>query len=165
MRDGLLPPDAVRMIPRSSSEEPGTNVRSLISDLRLGFVKDYEIEEILNAIPREIMRRKIYQYAGLDASFLMTLTQQVRLVDSVVNQLVHTDGTLKPVSADVDISLKDALNLSTKVTQMMLRDLPKIYNLERVAKMEQAIGDVMEKYLTPGQQDEVLRRLEELSAT
>jgi hypothetical protein len=161
----FLPPDAVEIIPRSSTIDAANNVISLISDLKAGFVKEHEIEAILNAIPRDIMRNKIYQYSGLDASFLATLKQQIRLIDTVVSQMIHTDGTLKPASSEFDMSLKDVLNLSAKVTQMMLRDLPRIYNLERVAKMEQAIGDIMEEYLSPELQDKVLRRLEELSAT
>lgn len=147
--------------PRSTEDVP-ESIQALISDLDNNRVSEEQLDILISFFPRERMRKLVHEYAGLDASMLMTLTQQVKLMDAVVGQLIDTDGTLKQVSG-VEISLKDALNISARVTQMILRDLPKIYSLERTMNLEVAMGDIMEEYFTPEQQQKVLQRLEELS--
>lgn len=100
----------------------------------------------------------------MDASFLTSLTKQVQLVDAVLNNLIEPDGRLKPSAVDLDISLKDALTLSTRVTQMLLRDLPRLYTVDRLQRMERALGDVMDEYFSEEQQQKVLIRLQELTS-
>lgn len=92
------------------------------------------------------------------------LTKQIRLVEAVLNQLVTPDGQLRPVPEGIDISLKDALTISSRNTQMLLKDLPKMYTVDRLQRLERAIGDVMDEHFTPEQQSKVLDRLQELTA-
>lgn len=130
-----------------------------------GTLSQAAVLELFNAAPSETLRSLVQKVAGTDASFLMTFTRQVQLVEAVLNQLVHPDGRLKPGAVDADISLKDALTMSSRVSQMMLRDLPKLYTVDRIQRLEKAIGDVMEDHMTTEQQTLVLERLQELTGT
>ena len=81
-------------------------------------------------------------------------------VDTVLRRIVGEDGT--ELQEDGSMSLKDALNLSLKVTQIMVRDLPKIYSLDRVQRQEEALRRVMETHLTREQQEALLEELEKI---
>lgn len=129
-----------------------------------GTYNENEIMKLLNSLPQETLRKLIYRFAGMDASFLTMLTKQIRLVEAVLNQLVTPDGQLRPVPEGIDISLKDALTISSRNTQMLLKDLPKMYTVDRLQRLERAIGDVMDEHFTPEQQSKVLDRLQELTA-
>jgi hypothetical protein len=161
----LLPPGVTPLQSASLQRHAGDVVSALLDAVEQGRVSENDLQRILKAIPRDTMRRLVYEYAGMGASLLMTLNKQVALVDSVLNQLVSPDGQLKPYLGEggPPLSLKDAMNLSVKCSQLILRDLPKVYNVERVQRLEMAIGEVMEKHLSVEQQAEVLRRLEELT--
>lgn len=144
-----------------------TNLTGALEEVRVGLhegtITQAEALELFAAIPSETMRILVQKASGMDASFLLTFTRQVQLVEAVLNQLVYPDGRLKPGAADADISIKDALTMSARVSQMMLRDLPKLYTVDRIQRMERAIGDVMEQHMTPEQQSMVLTRLQELT--
>lgn len=161
----ILPPGVAPLQTASLQRHVNDAVAQVCDGIVHGTVGDAEVEAILKVVPRDRMRRLVYEYAGMGSSLLMTLNKQVALVDSVLSQLVSPDGHLKPQLSDggPPISLKDAMNLSVKCSQLILRDLPKVYNVERVQRLEMAIGDIMEKHLTPEQQSEVLKRLEELT--
>lgn len=160
----ITPPDAEELTVPSEDHRRKPQVEYIKTALEMDWLTDEEMSDILESFPLTKMRHLVYKYAGMDASLFMTLKQQVRLVNSVVNNLVTPAGEIRPSAADAEISLKDALMLSERVTRMMLKDLPEVYNLERVAKLEQAMGDVMEKNFTPEQQSLVLDRLQELTA-
>ena len=117
---------------------------------------------LVNAMSPSARRDMVSKIAGLDASVLMTFKQQISLVDTVLRRIVNEDGTVTANSEDYDIPLKDALNLSLKVTQVMVRDLPKIYTLDRVQRQEDALRKVMETCLTRDQQEKVLLELERI---
>ena len=117
---------------------------------------------LVNAMSPSARRDMVSKIAGLDASVLMTFKQQISLVDTVLRRIVNEDGTVTANSEDYDIPLKDALNLSLKVTQVMVRDLPKIYTLDRVQRQEDALRKVMETCLTRDQQENVLLELERI---
>ena len=62
------------------------------------------------------------------------------------------------------MSPKDILNMSLKVSQMMIKDLPKVYSMNRVQMMEQAIGEVIEKEMTRNQQEAFIDALDKRMA-
>ena len=110
---------------------------------------------IFEAMSPSVRREIVNKTAGLEASLLMTFKEHVALVDSIVKYIAEGEKT------DYDISLKDALAISVRLTQIMVKDLPKLYNIERIQKQEQALIKVMRNHLTREQQDAFL---EELSA-
>lgn len=165
----ILPPGADALHSLSARSQAQHGMRGLIEQFRMlmatGQVSEAQLTPLINSIPRETMRKLVYSYAGMDASLFLTLKQQVTLVDRILANLVTPDGQLRPIPEDMpSISLKDAVMMSTRVTQMILRDLPRVYNLEKVAKMEIALGNVMERHLSPSQQAEVLAELERAMA-
>lgn len=128
-----------------------------------GNLPDELLISFLEKLPQETLRTIVQRVAGTDTSFIMTFTKQVKLVDAVLNSIVYPDGRLKPQSEDLDISLKDALRMSLDISKVMVRDLPKLYGMDRVQKLEQALADVMESEMTAEQRDKVLERLSEIS--
>ena len=138
-------------------------LRELVYRAQVGQLPDSVLFEFLQHLPQETLRQVVQKIAGTDTSFIMTFTKQVKLVDAVLNSIVHPDGRLKPQSEDLDISLKDALRMSLDISKVMVRDLPKLYGMDRVQKLEQALADVMESEMTAEQRDKVLERLSEIS--
>lgn len=135
-------------------------VEAIIGLIRQDMVSSEDQERILNAMTPNAQRALVAKIAGLDASIVMTIKKQIHLVDTVLRRIVSEDGTILHSAEDYDISLKDALNLSHKVSQMILRDLPKVYGIERIQKQEEALRRVMEKHLTRDQQEAMLMELE-----
>lgn len=154
-----LPPLAT-----ASSAAPDDLTQEVIKLISTQRISNSQIQQIIEAIPTETLRELVRKVAGTDESFLMTFKKQVALVDAVINQLVDKQGNLKPRAEEVEITLKDALTLSTKVSEMMVRHLPKLYTVDRIQRLERAIGDVMEEFMTAEQQQAVLLRLHELTA-
>lgn len=125
-----------------------------------------EIVELFNNLSPAMKRDIVAQVAGLDASILLTFKRQVEMVDAILGKMISNQNTLTGFNEeDTGISLKDALGMSIKLTQMMIKDLPKIYNLERIQRQERALLSVMEKCLTKEQQEEVLLELEKIEKT
>lgn len=160
----LLPPGVPSLSHGEAQHHADDMVDMACAAMAAGLVTDAQIQRMLDNAPRETLRRVVQKMVGMDESFLMSLIKQVKLVDTVLNQLVTSDGRLKAETAEVGISLKDAMNLSIKVTSMLLKDLPKLYTVDRIQRLERAIGDVMEGHLTKEQQEAVLLRLQELTA-
>ena len=122
-----------------------------------------EIVELFNNLSPAMKRDIVAQVAGLDASILLTFKRQVEMVDSILSKMISNQNTLTGYGEeDTGISLKDALGMSIKLTQMMIKDLPKVYNLERIQRQERALLSVMERCLTREQQEEVLLELEKI---
>lgn len=121
-----------------------------------------EQERILEAMSPSAQRTLVARISGLDASVLMTVKRQIQIVDAVLRRIVNEDGTSKPTASDYDMPLKEALNMSMKVTQMIVKDLPKVYTIERIQKQEEALRRVMEKFLSPQQQEAMLEELEKV---
>lgn len=149
--------------PKSEEGYYGPAYEEIKVAIQEGTLPNEAILELMNTIPSETLRSLVQKVAGTDASFLITFQRQVQLVEAVLNQLVYPDGRLRPGAIDADISLKDALTMSSRISQMMMRDLPKLYTVDRIQRWERAIGDVMEQHMTTEQQHRVLERLQELT--
>lgn len=128
-----------------------------------GYIPAEQALELMMALPSETLRSLVEEVAGTNASFLTTFTKQVRLVDAVLTQLVYPDGRIKESAVESGISLKDALTMSTRISQMLIKDLPKLYTIERIQRLERAFGDVLEEFFDAKQQNAVLERLAELT--
>lgn len=137
-------------------------VKEVIGALKQDLLPMQVQMQIVNAMSPAARREMVAKIAGLEASVLMTFRQQITLVDTVLRRIVNDDGTVTSTAEDYDIPLKDALNLSLKVTQVMVRDLPKIYSLDRIQKQEEALRRVMESHLTREQQESLLEELEKI---
>ncbi len=137
-----------------------------VSDTLAAFREDMlspEIEfEIFEAMSPGTQRAVVSQIAGLDASVLMTFKQMLTFVETVLRRVVKPDGTKAVAGDDLGVSVKDAMNMSIKVTQVLTRDLPKIYTLERVQKQERAFQLVMQRHMDREQQSFFLQALEEI---
>jgi hypothetical protein len=164
----LEPLASVAPTPKGAEELPEpllTHFSEVSLALQYGKIHPDITITLLESLPQETLRNLVHRVAGLENSFLMTFSKQVRLIDAVLNQLVYPDGRLKEsIPEHLDISLKDALNMSLRISQIMVRDLPKLMGMDRLQRMEQALGDVMEEMLTKEQQAKVLSRIQELSS-
>lgn len=161
---GNLPPMQHYVAP-TAEEKMGSltaPVRDVIGALKQDLLPMEVQMQIVNAMSPAARREMVAKIAGLEASVLMTFRQQITLVDTVLRRIVNDDGTVTATAEDYDIPLKDALNLSLKVTQVMVRDLPKIYSLDRVQRQEEALRRVMESHLTRDQQEALLEELEKI---
>ena len=144
--------------------DPGMRqaVQDVIGALRQDLLPLNVQQAIVDAMSPAARRDLVAKIAGLEASVLMTFKQQIQLVDTVLRRIVNPDGTVTATAEDYDIPLKDAMNLSLKVTQVMVRDLPKIYTIDRIQKQEEALRRVMETHLTRKQQEALLEELERI---
>lgn len=140
------------------------SVREVIGLLRQDMLHIQVQEQILEAMTPSARRTLVHKVSGLDASILETFKKQIRLVDNALRRLVNDDGSPASGADEAEMSLKDAMNLSLKVTQILVRDLPKIYTIERIQRQEEALRIVMEQHMTVDQQDKVLEALEKLEA-
>ena len=158
LHDLTAPPD-----PTIPQEIHNLTISETLLLAQQGRLPDHLLIYFLEQLPQETLRAVVQRVAGTDTSFIMTFTKQVKLVDAVLNHLVYPDGRLKPVSEEIDIPLKDALRLSMEISKIMVRDLPKLYGMDRVQKLEAALADVMETEMSKEQRDRILLRLKELS--
>lgn len=131
----------------------------ILANLRNDMLPDQVQLEIVNAMTPNTRRAVVQQIAGLDASVLMTFKQQIALVDNVLRRVVSPEGIALESGKSLDISVKDAMNMSLKVVGMLTKDLPKVYNIARVQRLEQALLSVVET-LPKVDQDRVLMALE-----
>lgn len=131
----------------------------VLANLRNDMLPDAVQLEIVNAMTPNTRRAVVQQIAGLDASVLMTFKQQIALVDNVLRRVVSPEGIALESGKSLDISVKDAMNMSLKVVGMLTKDLPKVYNIARVQRLEQALLSVVET-LPKVDQDRVLMALE-----
>lgn len=119
--------------------------------------------EMIESMSGSAQRELVYRIAGMDSSVLLTFKTQMELIDAVLRKVVKPDGTRNDDGKHLDITVKEALNLSLKLTTAMSQHLPRIIKVERVQRLEQALFEVVDD-LPKDQQDAVLKRLEELAA-
>lgn len=142
------------------------SVENVIAMLKQDMLPLSTQEAILNAMSPTARRALVHKISGLDASVLETFKKQIQLVDNTLRRIVNDDGTPTATYDEDDppMALKDALNLSLRVTQILVKDLPKIYGLERIQRQEEALRRVMESHMTPDQQEALLEELERISS-
>jgi hypothetical protein len=118
-------------------------------------------EALFHALNPAVQRNLIAEVSGLDAGVLASFKQQLTLIDAILRRTFNSDGTLAPIAEEgMSMNPKDVLNMSLKVTQLMVRELPKVYSMDRVQKMEQALLKVMSEKLTRDQQEAFLEELD-----
>lgn len=169
MKQQFIPEDAVAMLPETTDErdlsERDPELRSMIDDV-IGALKQDMIpselqEKLFQAMNPGLRRHLISKASGMDASVLTTFKDQLTLVDAVLRRTFNDDGTVKGgEDANLAMSPKDILNMSLKVSQMMIKDLPKVYSMDRVQRQEQAMTAVVQKYMSREQQEAFIDALE-----
>lgn len=135
--------------------------QEVLTALRQDMLPADAARELLDAMNPSLQRELVNDLAGLDASILMTLKAQLQLVDAVLRRVVNPDGSPTPHTNDTEITPKEAINLSLKVTQMLTRDLPKLYTADRYQRMEETLFALVESKLTKEQQNAFLEALQE----
>lgn len=142
--------------------DPGIykSLQDVIGALKQDMIPTEAQEELFHALNPSVQRSLVAEVSGLDASVLVTFKQQLSLVDSILRRTFNEDGTTARGYEDLGISPKDVLNLSIKVSQMMVRELPKVYSMDRVQQMETALLKVMSDHLTRSQQEAFLAALD-----
>lgn len=165
-----IPANATAQVPVSDDLEtfrdhdPGTAelVEDMIAVLRQDMVPGHLQEKLFNSFNPAVKRSLIAQESGMDASVLNTFKSQLNLVDGVLRRTFNDDGSV--VNSDtLAMSPKDVLNISLKVSQMMVKELPKVYNMDRIQRMEAAILKVIQKHLDRDQQDAFIAEFENLN--
>lgn len=141
---------------KNFQENKMANIQSLIQDIKSDKIKPEDQLRLVEAMHPTVRREIVQKIAGLDTSLVLTFKTHVGMVEDILKSIM--DGS----KDEFDISLKDTLALSTRLTQIMIRDLPKIYNLAKIQKQEQALLSVMEKHFTRSQQEEFLKELERI---
>lgn len=117
-------------------------------------------EALFKHLNPAVQRNLIAEASGLDAGILVTFKQQLSLVDAILRRTFNADGTLAMGQEDMGMNPKDVINASLKVSQMMIRELPKVYSMDRVQKMETALLKVMAEHLSREQQQIFLQELD-----
>lgn len=173
MKKEFIPEDAAAFLPKTDEEvqlgesDPSLmrTVEDVIGALKQDMIPGALQEELFNAMNPAMRRQMVAKSSGLDASVLNTFKDQLRLVDAVLRRTFNDDGTIKGgEDANLAMSPKDILNMSLKVSQMMIKDLPKVYSMHRIQMIEQAIGEVLDKHLTRDQQMAFIDALESRQA-
>lgn len=144
---------------KNFQENKMANIQNLIQDIKSDKIKPEDQLRLVEAMHPTVRREIVQKIAGLDTSLVLTFKTHVGMVEDILKSIM--DGS----KDEFDISLKDTLALSTRLTQIMIRDLPKIYNLAKIQKQEQALLSVMEKHFTRSQQEEFLKELERIEMT
>jgi hypothetical protein len=137
-------------------------IENLIMNLKNDMLPEEIQMDVIDAMSPSAKRALVMQIAGLDASVLVTFKQQLSLIDAVTRRVVTPEG-IAINGHGLDISVKDALNMSMKVIGILVKDMPKVINLARVQRLEDSLLKVVET-LPKQQQQEVLRLLEEEEA-
>jgi len=134
-------------------------IENLMMNLKNDMLPDQIQLDIVEAMSASTKRALVQKMAGLDASVLVTFKQQLRLIEAVTSRVVTPEGVPLPAHG-LDISVKDALNMSLKVIGMLVKDMPKVITLAKVQRLENSLLKVVET-LPKDKQDEVLMLLEE----
>lgn len=161
-----IPANATARVPVNDDLEtfrdhdPGTAelVEDMIAVLRQDMVPGHLQERLFKSFNEGVKRSLIAQESGMDASVLTTFKNQLNLVDAVLSRTFNEDGTVK--GEELAMSPKDVLNISLKVSQMMVKELPKVYNMDRIQRMEAAVLEVIQEHLDRNQQDAFIAALE-----
>lgn len=159
----LPKPIAVNDIPSLRVGDPGLYQawQDIIGALKNQMLPIDAQMQMVEAMPPTVQRDIVNKIAGFDSSVLLTLKNQLQLVDSVLRRVITEDGRPAQDTQGIDISPKEAMNMSIKLTQVITRDLPKMYKVERLQNLEASLFEVVETLLTKEQQDAVLLKLQE----
>lgn len=130
------------------------------ASLEVGLVPDEAQQQLFDMFSATVRRAIVQKAAGLEASVVVTFKEQLALIDKVTRKVISPDGTLNPEAKALDISPKDAINMSLKIVGMMTRDLPKVISLARVQRKENALLEVIQQ-LDEETQQKVLLLIEE----
>lgn len=157
----LPTPQEVTDMPSLRTADPATYeaLNLIMAQLRNDMLPEEVQLQIVEAMTPGVRRSVVAKLAGLDASVLMTFKQQINLVDTVLRRIITPEGLLLPSGRELDISVKEAMNMSLKVVGMLTRDLPKVLTLARVQRLENALLNVVDT-LPKAKQNEVLMILE-----
>lgn len=136
--------------------ELAASVIDTIAGIETGLIPGTLQEKLFRAFSPSLQRSLVAEISGLDASVLAMFKQQLELMDNVLQRIFNQDGSTKPLSSEMDLTPKEALQLSVKINQMAMKELPKIYSVDRQQRFERALEIVMDRYLTPEQQEEFL---------
>lgn len=142
----------------------GKEFLKLLEMVRCDQLSVEQQQQLVDAMNPTIHRSLVQKYSSLNDSVVMTFKKQLELVDTVLRRIVKEDGSPTIHSEEYEIGLKDAMNLSLKVTQIMVRDMPKVYGISRIQKQEEALRRVMRDNMTPEQQEKILLALEAIEA-
>ncbi len=147
---------------RTADPEVYDALQTVMAYLRNELLPEQAQLELIEAMTPAVRRQLVAQFAGLDASVVMIFKEQVALISNVTRRIINPDGTLvADGERSLNISVKDAMNMSLKVVGMMTKDLPKVLTLGRVQRQEQALLQAAE-LLPPDLQDQFLVNLEKL---
>lgn len=135
-------------------------VSLLHESMKAGLVPDEAQHQLFEMMSATVRRTIVQKAAGLEASVVVTFKEQLALIDKVTRKVISPDGTLNPEAKALDISPKDAINMSLKIVGMMTRDLPKVISLARVQRKENALLAVIQQ-LDEETQQKVLLLIEE----
>lgn len=158
----IAPPDVVD-VPTLKNGDPDlyASYQDMLAALRNDMLPEEAAKQLLEAMNPALQREMVTNIAGLDASILLTLKSQLQLVDSVLRRVVNPDGSPTNHKDDTGITPREAINLSLKITQMLTRDIPKLYTADRYQRMEEVLFALVESMLTKEQQDAFLKALHE----
>lgn len=138
------------------------SVSEVINALRAGILPPAAISGLLKSLPDTSRRDFLTKHTGLNSSVLDTVQTQVTLIDRILKNTFNDDGTISDRADAIGMEPKDVLNACLKVSQIMSKDLPKIYTMKRITEMEQALFKVIDKHMTPEQRDEFIDELEKV---
>lgn len=119
-------------------------------------------KRLLQAMTPAVRRALVAEVAGLEQSVLTTFNEQIHLIESILRRVVNPNGSGNADGEELGLSTKDAINMALKLNTAMVRDLPKIYTLDRVQRLETALFNIVEKHLDKDTQNKVLEELERL---
>jgi hypothetical protein len=161
--DSLPAPVDVTDIESLRFADPGMYeaYEAILAGLRQDLLPSDASMALLEAMNPAIQRELVSRIAGLESSVLMTIKSQLVLVDAVLRRVVNPDGSPVSTRDDTGITPKEAINLSIKITQMLTRDIPKLYTADRYQRAEATLFGIVERMLTKEQQDAFLRELHE----
>lgn len=134
-------------------------MQTVITSLKTGLMPSEAQEQLFYLMDPSVKRAIVQKASGLEASVVVTFKEQLALVDRVTRRVISPDGTANPDGKSLDISVKDAVNMSMKVVGMMTRDLPKVISLQRVQRKENALLEVIQQ-LDPALQQKVMLLIE-----
>lgn len=145
-----------------SERDPELNaqVQGVIDALRADLIPPRLQHDIFEAMSIGTQREVIARASGLDAGVLASFKRQTQLLDSILRRTFHDDGSIKSGADDLGMEPKDVLALSQKNQQQMVRDLPKIINMDRIRKIEESLYAVMADHMTREQQEALLAELD-----
>lgn len=116
------------------------------------------VAQLVESMPASVQRELVYKMSGMEDSIMTTIKQQIRLIDAVLKRVINTDGTSVRDSG-IDITPKEAMTMSMKLTQSMSQHLPKLIKVDNIQRWERALMEVAEQHLTKQQQSELIGAL------